>query len=640
MSGLFTSPKATAKRVSVSQSIVHASAAFVGLLLLGGCSTLDNIGDRASDAAASVAAKSVHRDFSNRVYASATAGASRLSPDRQGTAFTFDSTTGSSTQLRLGVDLNSLLSLEVDSSVLGSASVREVDADVRFTSITSSAVIYGLGNSNRRARRIGWQGFGRVGYSLVQRASIVQPFDGSDSSLLIGAGAEYGFRNGLAIRGEVTRFDSDATLVGLGVVYRLGLSARQFGSAVVTVAKEAVPTEEIASNEDPYGEPTLGAALPGALAPGHVSLVNKGPHAALWSNPKLANDRDGDGVLDGSDICNDTTRNTAVNQSGCGLFDTVLSDVTFKPSSHWLSAKSRRAIDDVVGVLLAFPEARLEVQAHADNQGPDELNQAVSTARAESVVKYMLSQGVGEAQLVAKGYGETQPLASNTTAEGRAKNRRIQLLTLPSLTPQEIGDQFSADSTVATAEKPVATPKQPAIEVTIDKDRRNKLANIAEGYAGASAKTAATSAESEPSLGAALPRKIHQASVIDPAVYISGLGLGGPLSHVDFDPGTDELLPTAESELNRIVARMKLYEDVKVALLVHVNEPDDEATNLAISRRQAATLVSYLTSQGIEQNRLIAEPYGDSLPIAQNITESDRNRNRRVELRVINPPTR
>ena len=644
MLGLSNISQSVQEPESVIKPILQSGSALVGLLLLGGCSTLDNVSDRASAAASSVVSSATHRDFSNRVYASASAGAALLSPDTKGTQFTFSDRTGGSTQLRLGVDVNSLVSLELDSSILGAASVREVEADVRFTSITSSAVFYGLGNSNNRARRIGWQGYGRLGYSLLQRASVVQPFDGSDSSLLIGAGAEYGFQNGLAIRGEVTRFDSDATLVGIGVVYRLGLSARQFGTAVASVARDAVPTENERASSSLYGEPTLGAALPeNTLAPGHISLVNRGPHASLWSNPKNDNDLDGDGVLDSVDICNATERNTAVNQVGCGLFDSVLSEVTFKPSSHWVSPKSKRAIDEVIDVLLAFPEARIEVQAHADNQGPDELNKLVSTARAEAVVKYMLEQGVGEKQLIAKGYGESQPLASNTTAEGRRKNRRIQLLTLPSLTPHEIGEQNPANEGIENSVKTVSKPRKPAATVTIDKAKFNALAKIADGYDGAGGNKSANriaDSNSEPSLAAALPKNSSTALVIKPAVYVPGLGLGGPLAGVSFDVGTEKLNESSKTELNRVSDKLKLYKSVKVALLVHVNEPEDEATNLALSRAQAASIIDYLGSRGIDRRRLIAEPYGDALPVAQTITERDRMRNRRVELRVINPPGR
>ena len=137
-----------------------------------------------------------------------------------------------------------------------------------------------------------------------------------------------------------------------------------------------------------------------------------------------------------------------------------------------------------------------------------------------------------------------------------------------------------------------------------------------------------------------MPKNSSTALVIKPALYIPSLGLGGPLAGVSFDVGTEKIKESSKTELNRVSDKLKLYKSVKVALLVHVNEPEDEATNLALSRAQAASIIDYLGSRGIDRRRLIAEPYGDALPVAQTITERDRMRNRRVELRVINPPGR
>jgi len=123
-------------------------------------------------------------------------------------------------------------------------------------------------------------------------------------------------------------------------------------------------------------------------------------------------------------------------------------------------------------------------------------------------------------------------------------------------------------------------------------------------------------------------------------LYIPGLGLGGRLNKVEFKSGSDTLEPGSNQELDTVADKLKLYKSVKVAFLVHVNEPDDAATNLALSRAQSGALIEYMSSQGIDRSRLIAEPYGDALPVAQTVTENDRNRNRRVELRVINPPGR
>jgi len=129
-------------------------------------------------------------------------------------------------------------------------------------------------------------------------------------------------------------------------------------------------------------------------------------------------------------------------------------------------------------------------------------------------------------------------------------------------------------------------------------------------------------------------------SALPPAIRIASLGLGGRLNQVKFKPGTDELEASSIPELTKVSNQLKRHNNVRVAFLVHVDEPLDGDANQALSDQQANTLIAYLEGQGIDRSRLVAEAYGDALPVAQTVTEGDRNRNRRVELRVINPPTR
>lgn len=75
----------------------------------------------------------------------------------------------------------------------------------------------------------------------------------------------------------------------------------------------------------------------------------------------------------------------------------------------------------------ASPELQIEVQAHTDYKGSGKLNLQLFEQRALSVKAYLVSKGVNENQLTAKGYGESQPIADNKTEEGRAKNRRVEL---------------------------------------------------------------------------------------------------------------------------------------------------------------------------------------------------------------------
>jgi outer membrane protein OmpA-like peptidoglycan-associated protein len=101
------------------------------------------------------------------------------------------------------------------------------------------------------------------------------------------------------------------------------------------------------------------------------------------------------------------------------LFD--LDKATLKP-------ESTKQLQHVVTLLKENPGLKLEVQGHTDDQGSDEYNMELSQRRAETVVAYLGLFGIDTARLTPKGYGETKPVMSNSTEEGRAKNRRVELV--------------------------------------------------------------------------------------------------------------------------------------------------------------------------------------------------------------------
>ena len=101
---------------------------------------------------------------------------------------------------------------------------------------------------------------------------------------------------------------------------------------------------------------------------------------------------------------------------------------SFRVGSSELSPEATDLLDEAVEILLANPETRLRVEGHTDDVGSDEDNLALSEARAQAVVDYLVAGGVAEDRLVAVGFGETTPIADNSTADGRAMNRRIEFV--------------------------------------------------------------------------------------------------------------------------------------------------------------------------------------------------------------------
>ena len=107
--------------------------------------------------------------------------------------------------------------------------------------------------------------------------------------------------------------------------------------------------------------------------------------------------------------------------------DFVLENVYFETGKSNLKANSFKALDDLVEILKIKSTMVVEIQGHTDNVGKDEDNLKLSQERADEVRKYLISKGISEARVSAKGYGPTMPVADNGTDAGKAKNRRTSL---------------------------------------------------------------------------------------------------------------------------------------------------------------------------------------------------------------------
>lgn len=105
-----------------------------------------------------------------------------------------------------------------------------------------------------------------------------------------------------------------------------------------------------------------------------------------------------------------------------------LSDVLFDFNKFTLKPDAREKLAKVSGILLAYPDLKVQVEGYTDNVGTPEYNQKLSEERANAVRDYLVQQSVPAANVTASGFGEANPVADNSTAAGRAKNRRVQLV--------------------------------------------------------------------------------------------------------------------------------------------------------------------------------------------------------------------
>lgn len=110
---------------------------------------------------------------------------------------------------------------------------------------------------------------------------------------------------------------------------------------------------------------------------------------------------------------------------------TFESGILFATNSSTLNTASRASLDKFAASLLNNPDTDVSIYGHTDSTGSDAINNPLSERRAESVYNYLLSKGVSGNRLTSAGFGSTQPIADNSTAAGRAENRRVEVFIVP-----------------------------------------------------------------------------------------------------------------------------------------------------------------------------------------------------------------
>ncbi|HEU5260684.1 MAG TPA: thrombospondin type 3 repeat-containing protein [Gemmatimonadales bacterium] len=159
---------------------------------------------------------------------------------------------------------------------------------------------------------------------------------------------------------------------------------------------------------------------------------------------EVIRDSDSDGVLDTLDKCPNTPPGSKVDANGCIILfqpeitpgaparpTLILRGVNFETGRSALTRESYAILDQVAGSLIANPDIRIEIAGYTDSTGRRASNLWLSRARAGAVRAYLARKGVAPGRMVANGYGASGYIAPNTTAAGRAQNRRVELHKLP-----------------------------------------------------------------------------------------------------------------------------------------------------------------------------------------------------------------
>ncbi len=139
-------------------------------------------------------------------------------------------------------------------------------------------------------------------------------------------------------------------------------------------------------------------------------------------------DDDGDGVVNRLDQCPGTPKGVQVDVKGCEIKAEIrLEGVNFETNSDRLLPGAEGRLNQAAATLQKNPTIKVEVAGHTDSDGSAAYNESLSARRAQTVHDYLADRGVAVNRMTVRGYGESQPIADNSTREGKAQNRRVVL---------------------------------------------------------------------------------------------------------------------------------------------------------------------------------------------------------------------
>ena len=159
------------------------------------------------------------------------------------------------------------------------------------------------------------------------------------------------------------------------------------------------------------------------VKPAPVVVAAVAPVVPVKAPVKAPKDSDADGVIDDLDQCPDTMSKAKVDASGCMTL--VNLDINFDNNSAVIKDSYNSRIVEFANMLKANPKLKATIEAHTDSVGSDAYNKKLSEKRAASTVEALKALKVDTSKVKAVGLGESKPVASNVTAEGRAENRRV-----------------------------------------------------------------------------------------------------------------------------------------------------------------------------------------------------------------------
>ncbi len=190
------------------------------------------------------------------------------------------------------------------------------------------------------------------------------------------------------------------------------------------------------NSDDPYDKTKQGALIGGLVGAitGAVASDDKAKGAVIGgavgagAGALIGNQLDKQEADLRRDLNNDDVQ---ITNTGDRLIVTLPQDILFATDSSTVRSDLQRDLRSVAGNLMAYPNSTIQIIGHTDNEGDAGYNQSLSERRADAVADVLLDAGVPFSRVQTYGRGEDQPIASNLTSEGRAQNRRVEIVILP-----------------------------------------------------------------------------------------------------------------------------------------------------------------------------------------------------------------
>lgn len=353
------------------------------------------------------------------IYVGAGIGQSYLTPPTR-SGHSLDDTTGDAWKITAGVDLTDYISIEGFYANLGRATV-DSGADVSFRMKGADAIFHYWAKGEEREEG-SVAVYAKAGFSYINTGMNFKRDE--TTNVLVGLGTEMYLPHNFSVRLEAEKYYADADLFSVSLVKRFGFrTAESNKQSAQEAARKLAEDAKLEAEQKKAAE--------------QKALADKLAKAAAMA------DSDQDGVIDSADQCAGTAKEAKVDETGCVVYSGTVgesisseelkfdaTDIQFNVNSATPTESSNAALDKAATVLAGYGSMKVEVQAHSDSSGSAAYNKTLSQKRADAVVKYLVGKGIDASRLSSVGYGEAKPIADNSTAKGRADNRRVEFVVL------------------------------------------------------------------------------------------------------------------------------------------------------------------------------------------------------------------